>query len=1301
MKAVGRNSRRLGFVLIIVLALLATLVLVGTAFLVLSSLDRDAAGNYRLTIQARLIARAGVEHAVSRLSSAQSLSSALVDGGDWRYFGNDGSGFEPSQRDVSLATAKRPSYALIGDEGKAVQVRLKYDDKRILSVGLSGRMKGGEYSENGNIYSVEVRDLSGSIFVNDGLKMQGGNHSSVSENLRRLLNVLGRDESIGVAGLGDLILANRPAPGGYPTWSHLAAVIREKGGARDEILDRIERCLTVHGWADTNVVNPVPFGPASAKLYPVKYERGDLRIFRRGPGKDHRNRVPTGSNELGWVDGRTDSPAVPGTTAAVYGQDELFPSYVEVVHRAPVNINTASEPVLVALIADLRGVFLMEKRTSAPLNYGPDDIPYEASEWVVKGQSFEVPKSNYTWEYMGHTYSPEKWSSPGAISESKPWSDSSGATTHVPGEQDGPGLADHDELGRLTATVAFNPSGLGKGASARAVANEIMMCREARGDYATLPFGGPFKTWAQFHAFCDHLARTSVLADDRFTEEHRRRQGAQALADVLKANFNPNFTPNEINPDRNLYLMVDKTDLIVNSTEFCFLPTGYFQINSIGRILREDSDGGSGSKVYDVAAMAGARAVVQVHELYRETTQRQFYRGDSPLAKFAVTNNGHTVESGPESDNGPLLYGDHFHHGKQKLTRELDGDAGYKERGEQIESGWGYEASGYLALPTRGGPGEAKRKFTIVSTQPATQGKDPADGGLSDEPRMHAHFRYDDRLHWNQSSKVQAASGGDSRSFIENAASVLMSGSRQIIVRKVVYNPATCSTVIVEKFIEVAAVEKATNFPDPGEEMSGEKNSPVFSPYDPTDGIRYRLVRSFRLPLEGSAKTRPALTPVAPSDLRVDGMYVERHSGLAYWIDEEGSSSTPPGSSPAYSFDTRKGVAAFWFKPGFDPRFSGKIRTIASVARYHRANYHYRNPSPFSLYYFPAFPASESDTSAVRTFCSGAWPAIPPPDPSKGYDPLHDYLPIAGKTTNCRGLTQIARASLVFHVAWGSFAGMGWDMEMNAGMSGAIGQNVKGEVSAPPPATYMERYGATPTLNTNYNRFDASDADELRSRHWTHIAMIWDLLPPTLAAANSHQPVLSVAINGRLPANSGNLAPSGTWKKYGGLMAPERANFAVHSFWDHADPEDPRWFMGSEDSPTDKAMVNVFRLGEVSTHSFAPFPRNFSSDGTYDEFYMFTRPANGLAGLVKPMFNRGRYAHFGGPGSTEESRWSSPPLRLEAATVRTLAKGSNSDPTGSTATSPPPDTEMMPRLLGVSWTWYAERYAAEGAQRMQ
>src|SRR5688572_18214969 len=77
-------------------------------------------------------------------------------------------------------------------------------------------------------------------------------------------------------------------------------------------------------------------------------------------------------------------------------------------------------------------------------------------------------------------------------------------------------------------------------------------------------------------------------------------------------------------------------------------------------------------KVYDAVAVAGARAVVQVHEIYRETTQRQFYRGDAPPTKTpGITNNGLTVETGPESDNGPLIYGDHFNSGRQRMSHDL------------------------------------------------------------------------------------------------------------------------------------------------------------------------------------------------------------------------------------------------------------------------------------------------------------------------------------------------------------------------------------------------------------------------------------------------------------------------------------------------------------------------------------------------------------------------------------------------------------------------------------------------------
>ncbi|HEY3227166.1 MAG TPA: pilus assembly PilX N-terminal domain-containing protein, partial [Planctomycetota bacterium] len=330
MNAPPGGSRRRGVVLIVVLSCLAVLSLVAVAFAVINSLDRDTASNFRLTTQARLVARAGVEHAVSRLSTSQALASALIDGGEWMYYGNDMSGTDPSKRGVSLTTAKRPSYAIMSAPGKPEQVRILHEGKKVLSVGVSGRMSGGEFLRDGNQYALEVRDLSGCIFLNDGLRMQGGNKSSVSENLRRILNALGREPKVKVGGLGDRVVDNRPHEG-YASWMHFAAIMKKRAGLEDEEIQKLERFLTVHAWVDPDVVNPVPFSRAAAARYPVKYERGEEMVFRRGAGKDYLGHLRA-ERELGWIEDPSDRSSIPGTTAAVYGLDELFPGYVEVVH---------------------------------------------------------------------------------------------------------------------------------------------------------------------------------------------------------------------------------------------------------------------------------------------------------------------------------------------------------------------------------------------------------------------------------------------------------------------------------------------------------------------------------------------------------------------------------------------------------------------------------------------------------------------------------------------------------------------------------------------------------------------------------------------------------------------------------------------------------------------------------------------------------------------------------------------------------------------------------------------------------
>ena len=54
--------------------------------------------------------------------------------------------------------------------------------------GISGT-GAATYATNGDHYSLKVTDLSGCIYVNDGVDQ--GSSGSVSQNLRRILNVLG------------------------------------------------------------------------------------------------------------------------------------------------------------------------------------------------------------------------------------------------------------------------------------------------------------------------------------------------------------------------------------------------------------------------------------------------------------------------------------------------------------------------------------------------------------------------------------------------------------------------------------------------------------------------------------------------------------------------------------------------------------------------------------------------------------------------------------------------------------------------------------------------------------------------------------------------------------------------------------------------------------------------------------------------------------------------------------------------------------------------------------------------------
>jgi hypothetical protein len=248
--------------------------------------------------------------------------------------------------------------------------------------------------------------------------------------------------------------------------------------------------------------------------------------------------------------------------------------------------------------------------------------------------------------------------------------------------------------------------------SAHKIADEIIACRKKSGIYSGRWYGGSFKSWRQFHAFCDGLVWHSetnsigLLCDKRqifydfrpafmpyppdlmpmmgtksdysamddphgwpaqaeasakpilISSSHGQpwpqnlgaNLASRALGDLLKANFNPNLHLNETNPDTNLCLMLDKTDLVVQSTEFCFTPMGIFQMESLGRLLKLQSGSdllapGAESRVI---AEARVETLVQLYQVLRHSTQKDFYvphgeratRLGAGVATFPCTSRG-------------------------------------------------------------------------------------------------------------------------------------------------------------------------------------------------------------------------------------------------------------------------------------------------------------------------------------------------------------------------------------------------------------------------------------------------------------------------------------------------------------------------------------------------------------------------------------------------------------------------------------------------------------------------------------
>ena len=121
-------------------------------------------------------------------------------------------------------------------------------------------------------------------------------------------------------------------------------------------------------------------------------------------------------------------------------------------------------------------------------------------------------------------------------------------------------------------------------------------------------YTGPLGTWDEFNSFCDATVTSGDLASNAYPV-------VPAMRSLLKANFNPNSRLNKFNPNRSMWNMVDKQDLLVYSTEFMLEPAHPSEVESVGRVLGKDGR---------LLASRALRCEISGPKIARLSTQREF-----------------------------------------------------------------------------------------------------------------------------------------------------------------------------------------------------------------------------------------------------------------------------------------------------------------------------------------------------------------------------------------------------------------------------------------------------------------------------------------------------------------------------------------------------------------------------------------------------------------------------------------------------------------------------------------------------
>ncbi|MBI2922323.1 MAG: hypothetical protein HYY18_14820 [Planctomycetes bacterium] len=426
---VSHPTRDRGFVLLVALGVLGVLGLLAATFATLSRVERAVSSSYVDKVRAKMLAQSGIERAIASIRGRAMIQAWDDTRNDWYYRemlnGAVGGitwtpaviaslgGYTPTR---AYGTAPRNLETVVDTAiTTGTPGGISFPDVSV--VGVSGTFP-GTYEPNGDVYALKILDCASMLYVNDQ-----------NPEIKRMLNQLGTILNINTGfSLGDEIVSAAKTRG--KPWNNKSEILDQVFIAKLGATEGRKRFLvardfiTCHAWMDLNTMH---FGPKPALA--MGEETGETRLadatVPTAPADASRAlataSAPYAVSPMFNIQSRMTGtyPTLPGSrflpvttipglpVNAPIDQGGMFAQFITgqgaatvagkfggsnhwVQPRAPINVNTASREVLVAMLWGLTASFVDYNHPTGTLQVRAVSISKTqaetAADYIVNGR---------------------------------------------------------------------------------------------------------------------------------------------------------------------------------------------------------------------------------------------------------------------------------------------------------------------------------------------------------------------------------------------------------------------------------------------------------------------------------------------------------------------------------------------------------------------------------------------------------------------------------------------------------------------------------------------------------------------------------------------------------------------------------------------------------------------------------------------------------------------------------------------------------------------------------------------------